>query len=120
MKCIKHKRRHAVAVCSFCGAGLCHDCAGKTTDGRWVCSSICRRISGTITHGFEDLHNELHMLSRVQAVASVVAGMLFFLAGPIVIPSGFLFLGVYLMVAGVICAGAGLAWHRKEVALRKQ
>ena len=109
-----------MAVCSFCGAGLCHDCAGKTTDGRWVCSSICRRISGTITHGFEDIHNELHMLSRVQAVASVVAGMLFFLAGPIVIPSGFLFLGVYLMVAGVICAGAGLAWHRKEVALRKQ
>ena len=107
-----------MAVCSFCGAALCHDCADKTTDGRWVCSTICRRLSGTITRGFEDLRNELHMLSSVQNVAAIAAGALFFLAGLIVIPSGLLMLGIYLMVAGVVCAGSCIAWRRKEQALQ--
>jgi len=107
-----------VAVCSFCGAALCHDCADKTTDGRWVCSTICRRVSGTITHGFEDLRKELELLSGVQIMASIAAGIIFFLAGLIVLTSGLLLLGLYLMVAAIICAGSGIVWRRKEIALR--
>ena len=120
MKCMKHKKRHAVAVCSFCGAALCHDCADKTTDGRWVCSTICRRLSGTITRGFEDLRKELELLSGVQIMASIAAGILFFFAGVIVLAAGILFLGLDLMAASVICAAAGIVWHRKALALREE
>ena len=60
------------------------------------------------------------MLSSVQNVAAIAAGALFFLAGLIVIPSGLLMLGIYLMVAGFVCAGSCIAWRHKEKALRQR
>ena len=118
MKCMKHKRRVAVAVCSFCGAALCPDCADKTTDGRWVCSTICRRVSGTITRGFECLQKQLELLSDVQIMCAIGAGVIFFLTGLVVLVKGLWPLTLYLMAVAVVCVVVGVVWRRKEIALR--
>ena len=118
MKCMRHKKRHALAVCSFCGAALCHDCAEKTTDGRWVCSTICRRVSGTITRGFEDLRKELELLSGVQIMAAIATGIIIFLTGLVILAKGLWPLSLYLMAVAVVCVAIGVIWRRKEIALR--
>ncbi len=41
MKCFNHTASDAVAVCSFCGKGLCPDCARPPAKGRITCSPDC-------------------------------------------------------------------------------
>jgi hypothetical protein len=41
MKCIKHTATDAVAVCAYCGRGLCPDCIQTPTAPRLVCSNDC-------------------------------------------------------------------------------
>ena len=40
MKCAVHQSE-AVAVCAYCGRGLCADCARPSTTQRLVCSDSC-------------------------------------------------------------------------------
>jgi hypothetical protein len=40
MKCFKHKTE-AVAVCSYCGRGMCEECVTSPTAARMVCSADC-------------------------------------------------------------------------------
>jgi hypothetical protein len=40
MKCFKHKI-DAIAVCSYCGRGICGDCVTSPTAPRMVCSAEC-------------------------------------------------------------------------------
>jgi hypothetical protein len=40
MKCFKH-RTDAVAVCAYCGRGMCEECATSPTAPRLVCSAGC-------------------------------------------------------------------------------
>jgi predicted nucleic acid-binding Zn ribbon protein len=40
VKCLTHKT-DAVAICTYCGHGVCADCAKPTATGRTVCSDQC-------------------------------------------------------------------------------
>jgi hypothetical protein len=40
MKCFKHKIE-AVAVCAYCGRGMCEECVPSATAPRMVCSTDC-------------------------------------------------------------------------------
>ena len=41
MKCFKHNADEAVAVCSYCGRGVCPNCVPPPTTGRVICSKAC-------------------------------------------------------------------------------
>jgi len=42
MKCFHHNSTEAVAVCMYCGRGLCPACIAFPTARRMVCSSACQ------------------------------------------------------------------------------
>src|SRR5947207_6203284 len=41
MKCFTHIASDAVAICSYCGKGLCADCARPSEKARIACSTGC-------------------------------------------------------------------------------
>jgi len=41
MKCFKHLVTDAVAICAYCGKGLCRECALSPSPPRIVCSTEC-------------------------------------------------------------------------------
>jgi hypothetical protein len=45
MKCFNHNASDAVAVCFYCGKGLCADCARPPQMGRVTCSTACAGAS---------------------------------------------------------------------------
>lgn len=45
MKCFKHKT-DAVAVCAYCGRGICEECVTSPADSRMVCSVECGSALG--------------------------------------------------------------------------
>jgi hypothetical protein len=41
MKCFKHAAIEAVAVCAYCGRGVCTDCVQAPASARIICSAEC-------------------------------------------------------------------------------
>ena len=72
MKCIKHKRREAVAVCLHCGVGICEAClkaARKNVDDARRDSRCGHEAAAT----FRRLH-QLHEQLKLAAAAQIAFG----------------------------------------------
>ena len=85
MKCTTH-HAEAVAVCAYCGRGLCPDCAKPSSTHRMVCSDDCE---AALARG--DRAMELILRKSVQNAAANA---------------------FYLVLCGILSAAAAAgAWH---------
>ena len=114
MKCFKHDTADAVAICSYCGRGLCRDCA-QTASSRVACSVGCAEA---LTRNEEHVEKILRQSSRnarasafycylcagLSATAAVVAWFM--------LPSPFLIL--FTGACAVVLFISGLWYSRAE------
>ena len=84
MKCFNHAESDAVAICSYCGKGLCADCACSPEKRRVTCSTRCTEAISRADRAMQTLFQQ----GRRNAQASAI----------------YCFLGTALSAAGALVA----------------
>ena len=100
MKCNNHKESDAIAVCTFCGRGLCSECAHEI-QGKMYCKE----------NGCKTWFQSVLESNRKKAGFFLVAGIVFILVAllmNLVQPFGFLqgldlsAISLYIFISGVV------------------
>jgi hypothetical protein len=115
MKCIKHSPTDAVAVCSYCGRGLCSDCIHNPAAARAVCSTACAEALSCADKALEAILQQSVRSARASAFYCYVCAGLSAAAAVVawfMLPSPFLILftggcGVVLLLSGIWYGRAG-------------
>src|SRR5579864_7728349 len=109
MKCFKHGASDAVAICAYCGHGLCLPCVQSSTAARAVCSDSCAKALTRADQALETIVQQsmrsaqasafyCYLCAALSAGAAVVAWFM--------LPSPFLILftggcAVVLIISGL-------------------
>jgi len=111
MKCFKHSSTDAVAVCAYCGRGLCPDCIRSPAAARIVCSTECEIALGRAASAVQLLLDKsaqsakasayyCYLCSGLSAAAAVAAWFM--------LPSPFL---IYFTAACALVLFAAGVWY---------
>ncbi|MCD6310271.1 MAG: hypothetical protein J7M18_06115 [Candidatus Eremiobacteraeota bacterium] len=100
MKCSNHPEKDAIAVCSFCGRGLCSDCA-EEIQGRIYCKENGCKIWAS--RSFETSRKRAGFLLVVGVILIIVALVLNFIPPfdffqSLDLPT----ISLYIFIAGVV------------------
>jgi len=109
MKCFKHGANDAVAVCAYCGRGLCPNCLQAPIGPRMVCSSACSDALLRSDTALESILQQSVRSARASAFYCYVCGGLSGAASLVawfMLPSPFLILftagcAVTLILSGI-------------------
>ena len=109
MKCFKHSPTDAVAVCVYCGRGLCRDCVPIVPAARIVCSPDCGSALARDAKALGQLLRQSSQNARASAFYCYLCGGLSAAAAVVawfMLPSPFLILftggcAVVLIVSGI-------------------
>ena len=75
MKCAAHNRE-AIAVCAYCGRGLCPDCAQPGGSPRMVCSEACAESLSRADRAMALILQKSVQSARASAFYSYLCGTL--------------------------------------------
>lgn len=95
MRCYKHPPTEAVAVCAYCGRGLCRECLVDLNAPRAVCSDSCATALSRAEHALEAVLRQTVQSARASAFYCYLCGGLSALAAVVawfMLPSPFLIL----------------------------
>lgn len=117
MKCFKHKT-DAVAVCAYCGRGVCEECVSSTAEARMVCSAECASALGrneramhiVLEKSVQSLKASAFYCYLCGGLSAAAAGVAWFM-----LPSPFLIL--FTGACAVVLVASGV-WY--TVASRRQ
>lgn len=76
MKCFKHVAAEAVAVCAYCGRGLCPDCLSKPNALRMICSDACAAAIARGEQALEAILNQSVRSAKASALYCYLCGLL--------------------------------------------
>lgn len=109
MKCFKHGAVDAVAICAYCGRGLCPNCLQVPLGLRMVCSAACSDALSRGETALESILQQSVRNAKASAFYCYVCGALSAAASVVawfMLPSPFLILftagcGVTLILSGI-------------------
>ena len=106
MNCFQHPHKSAIGHCTFCGRGLCHDCA-TVIDGKLSCRGACQGQIARERRVLAGSETSLGQRATIYETSSTLYQRQFaFLAA---FGIGFLIFGVALFVWQIPVVGALLA-----------
>jgi hypothetical protein len=111
MKCFKHDAVDAVAVCAYCGRGLCGECVQSSDNPRVVCSVDCATALARETQTLQLLLDKSAQSARASAFYCYLTGALSAgaaVAAWFMLPSPFL---IYFTAACALALFAAGFWH---------
>lgn len=119
MRCTNHRNRAAVAVCTWCGRGICQRCAITTDSRRQTCSCHCARQITRADDLQTAIEQQFKTLTDVQVSLLFVSGVGFAAFAFALLPVGILPVVLLSGVLALACIVAGVLWWRKEIACRR-
>lgn len=115
MMCHKHKQRQAVAVCPYCGKGLCEPCLkAEHHKKHGAPHHQCRYDIPTLQRQLSQINRHNRLSTRMQAAFCTVAGMVFIFTAVVVGKRMSLYLGIQIGLVAVTCVTVGVIWWREE------
>lgn len=116
MKCSNHSQTDAVAICVFCGHGLCSSCATKSTTGRAICSPACSAGIAAAEAALESIRQKTIGANKLAVYFLLGAGILFvgfaIYEAIRAMSSGRWILSLFLGSTGVAFIVIGAAWSQ--------
>jgi hypothetical protein len=121
MNCFQHSNKAAVGHCTFCGRGLCQDCA-TVVDGKLSCRGACReeitrerrlfvRTETAIGQRSVVYETSSGVYQRSYAISAIFGGIM--LAGGVILILGQMAIaGVALATLGVVFLMHGIGMAR--------
>ncbi len=118
MKCFKHVTTEAVAVCAYCGRGLCSECVDQSAP-RLVCSGRCGEALSRADQALETILQQTVRSARASSFYCYISGGLS--AGAAVVawfmlPSPFLIL--FTAACAVVLTLSGF-WYGRAARQRR-
>ena len=116
MKCHKHSRRPAVALCLHCGVGICRECllAARRDSKKGLPHQGCRHRPATPYRSLHEMRDQLRLLVRVQSALCIIATGPFLGLAIVVYWAGAWPLAVIIGVVAVMFTATGIIWWRRE------
>ncbi len=111
MKCFEHGLVDAVAVCAYCGKGLCADCAKHESSRRMACSAECAAALTKEEDAMTSLLEKSNQSLKATALYCYLSGGLSAAAAVgawFMLPSPFL---IYFTSACAVALFASGAWY---------
>lgn len=119
MRCHKHRKRPAVAVCLHCGVGVCQDCleAARRDADKVSKHGGCQHGDVATHRGLHQVRDQLRLLTRVQSLLCILAGGPFLGLAVVVYWVGATMFSVMIGIISVIFTGGGIVMWRREIRL---
>ena len=124
MNCYIHHDQTAVAICAYCGKGMCDTCAVESNAGaRLVCSDHCADKIRMIDEALGTIANKTLRSYLITSWVCALSGLAFFITGVILaisVPSDEFYFPLFVMALGVIFVLGAYWYHRVSRRTRRQ
>jgi len=118
MKCFKHHVADAVAVCAYCGRGLCPECISAPTPARIACSPECQQALARDAKALQLLLDKSVQSARASAFYCYLCGGL---SAAAAVAAWFMLPSPFLIYFTGACAGVLIlsgAWYQRGARLQ--
>ena len=122
MNCFQHTQKSAVGTCSYCGRGLCYECAAVVT-GKLSCRGSCQSEiareqqylqrsqkaidqRATVLQTSGSIYHQSFAIVGFFGLVSIVLGIIMLLSSETVVGTVFVGIGVILILRGMGLARA--------------